>query len=210
MIKIIIADDHPLVREGLKKVLGRPMDMKVIGEASNRKELQEVLENELPDILILDISIPGGGGLEIMKEIKSIYPDIQVLILSVHPEDRYAIRSLRSGAWGYLTKSTDLDTLLKAIRRIVVEKRKYISQNVAEELASQLSNGNQPLHNKLSDREMQVLVMIAKGKQIDEISKELSLSQQTIHTYRNRIKEKLGLKSNVEMTRYVMFNNLLE
>jgi len=209
MIEIIIADDHPLVREGLKSILSHPVDMKVIGEASNRKELRAVLEKGLPDILILDITIPGGDGLEILKDLKQIYPDLPVLMLSIHPENHYAVRSLRAGAWGYITKTTDFEVLLKAIRRIVNEKRKYISQNVAEELADLFDEGNQPLHYKLSDRELQVLLMIAEGKKIDEISGELSLSKQTIHTYRNRIKEKLGLKSNVEMTRYVMINELL-
>ncbi len=211
MIEVVIADDHPLVREGLKKVVDSSIDIKIIAEASNGKELMPLLEKKLPDILILDITMPGRSGLDILKEVKSIYPNLPVMILSIHPEDRFAIRALRSGASGYLTKSAISDELVKAIRKITTEKRKYISAGVAEELASQVDvNSNEPLHKNLSDREFQVLCMIANGKKVHEISEELSLSPQTIHTYRTRIKEKMDLNSNVEMTRYAITNDLID
>lgn len=211
MIEVVIADDHPLVREGLKKVVDNSIDIKIIAEASNGKELMPILEKKIPDILILDITMPGRSGLDILKEVKNIYPNLPVMILSIHPEDRFAIRALRSGASGYLTKSAISDELVKAIRKITTEKRKYISPGVAEELASQVDiSSNEPLHKNLSDREFQVLCMIANGKKVHEISEELSLSPQTIHTYRTRIKEKMDLNSNVEMTRYAITNDLID
>lgn len=211
MIEVVIADDHPLVREGLKKVVDNSIDIKIIAEASNGKELMPILEKKLPDILILDITMPGRSGLDILKEVKSMYPNLPVMILSIHPEDRFAIRALRSGASGYLTKSAISDELVKAIRKITTEKRKYISSGVAEELASQVGvNSNEPLHKNLSDREFQVLCMIANGKKVHKISEELSLSPQTIHTYRTRIKEKMDINSNVEMTRYAITNDLID
>jgi DNA-binding NarL/FixJ family response regulator len=211
IIKIIIADDHALIREGLAKVVKRTNDIKIIDEVSNGLELMDVLNKELPDILILDITMPEKSGLDALKDIKEIYPELPVLILSMHPEDRFAIRALKSGAAGYLTKASMSDELLKAIRKIVIEKKRYISSEVAEQLAEQVDiNSEKPLHKLLSDREYQVICMIAAGKKMKEIADELSLSLQTVHTYRTRIKEKMNLKSNVEMTRYAIENNLID
>lgn len=211
MVNIVIADDHHLIREGLKIVLKKSMDMEVVGEAASRKELLPILEKELPDILILDITMPGKGGLDILKELKEKYPDLPVLILSIHPEERFAIRAFQAGAWGYLTKSAVSDELLKAIRKIAVTKKKYISAKVAEEFAEKITRAETgPLHDTLSDREFQIFRMIANGKKVSEISKELALSPKTIHTYRTRIKEKMGLKSDVEITHYAINNNLIE
>lgn len=212
MIKVIIADDHQLVREGLKKVVSQStIDIKVVDEASDAHELMENLRNNTPDILVLDITMPGKSGLDVLKEIKEFYPHLPVLMLSIHPEDRFAIRSLKAGASGYLTKSSISKELVTAIRQIVTQKKKYISQNVAEQLANRVDHMNdKPLHEALSDREYQILCLIASGKKVNEIAEELSLSIQTVHTYRGRIKEKMGLQSNVEFTRYAFEQNLID
>lgn len=211
MIKIAIADDHQFIREGIKKVVDRKIDLKIVGEAENGVELFDILEKETPDILILDISMPGKSGLELLKQISKIYPNLPVLILSIHPEDRFAIRALKAGAYGYLNKACISDDLIKAIRKITTENRKYITNEVANQLASQVDiNNSVPRHEELSDREFQVLCMIASGNKVKDIANELSLNTQTIHTYRNRIKEKMNLTSNVEMTRYAIENNLIE
>lgn len=212
MIKVLIADDHPLVREGLKKVVDQStIDIKVIDEASDAHELMEKLRKTKPNIVVLDITMPGKSGLDVLKEIKKFYPDLPVLILSIHPEDRFAIRSLKAGADGYVNKSSISDQLITAIRKIVTQKKKYISQDVADQLANRVDlNSQEPLHESLSDREYQIMTMIASGKDVNEIAEELSLSVQTVHTYRSRIKEKMGLKSNVEFTRYAMQQNLID
>lgn len=212
MIEVIIADDHPLVKEGIKKVVKKgTIDIKVVAEASNGNELLEVLQKNLPDIVILDIAMPGKSGLDVLKDIKDRYPNLPVLILSMHPEDRFAIRALKSGADGYLTKTSISDELINAIRRIVSKKKRYISPTVAEQLATQIDSSKSPTpHEDLSDREFQILCMIASGKTVSDIAEELSLSVQTIHTYRSRVKEKMNLKSNVEITRYAIQNGLID
>lgn len=212
MINIYVVDDHVLVREGLKKILDQnTIDVKVCGEASNGDGIIEKLNEAEPDIVILDIALPGKSGLEVLKDIKERFPKLPVLMLSMHPEERFAVRSLRAGASGYLTKSGISDQLIKAIRQIVTHKKKYISPSVAEQLANQVDlNNNKPLHESLSDREFQVMCMIGSGKDVNKIAEELSLSIQTIHTYRNRIKDKMKLDSNVEITRYALKNGLID
>jgi DNA-binding NarL/FixJ family response regulator len=213
MIKVFIVDDHPLVREGLKKVSDQEtIDIEVVGEASDANELMEKLKNGIePDLLILDIAMPGKSGLDVLKEIKEFYPDLPVLMLSIHPEDRFAVRSLKAGAHGYLNKRSISEKLITAIRRIVIQQKKYISQDVAEQLASRVDmSGDKPLHESLSDREFQVMCMIASGKDVNAIADELSLNVQTVHTYRSRIKEKMGLKSNVQFARYALEHGLID
>lgn len=212
MIKVIITDDHPLVREGLKKVVSQEsIDIKVVNEASTAVELLNLLSKELPDVVVLDIAMPGRNGLDVLKEIKELYPKLPVLILSMHPEDRFATRAIKAGAAGYLTKAGVSDELVTAIRIIVTQNKRYISPAVAEQLANQMDmNNDKPLHENLSDREYQVLCMIASGKKISTIAEELSLSVQTIHTYRARIKDKMSMKSNVELTRYAIKNELID
>ncbi|PAU94791.1 DNA-binding response regulator [Aliifodinibius salipaludis] len=211
MIKVVIADDHPFIREGVKKVVDGKIDLEIIGEAENGNELLAILEEKTPDIIVLDITMPGKSGLELLKELRDRYPNLPVLILSIHSEERFAIRALKAGAFGYLTKASISDDLLKAIRKIVTENRKYITPEVAEQLASQVDSSKEgALHEALSDREFEVLCMIASGKDVNDIAEELSLSPQTIHTYRTRIKEKMNISSNVEMTRYAIENNLIE
>lgn len=212
VIKVVIADDHLLVREGVKKILSEEsIDIKVVKEATSASGLLAILSEQLPDIVILDITMPGKGGLNVLKDIKELYPKLPVLILSMHPVDRYAIRVIKAGAAGYLTKSGVSDELIKAIRVIVLQKRQYISQPVAEQFAQQINvKGDRPPHENLSDREYEVLCMIAHGKPISTIADELSLSVPTVNTYRARVKEKMNMNSNVEIARYAIKNSLID
>lgn len=209
MIKITIADDHPLMLEGIKRVLNREMDFEIVGSALKSLEVMDMLSDEMPDLLILDINMPGKSGLELLKDIKLEYPNLPVLILSIHPAERFAVRCLKAGASGYLCKSAISDDLVRAVRKIVIEKRKYITYDVAEQLATQVNNEGRLLHETLSDREFEVLTMIANGKDVREIAKKLLISTNTVHTYRSRIKEKLNLSNDVEMTRYALLNKLI-
>lgn len=213
MINIVVVDDHPLVHQGVEKVVQKTNDIKVIGDASNWEELVSVLENGLPNGVILDISLPGKNGLDILKDLSELYPRLPVLILSMHSEERFALRALRAGAMGYLNKSSITDQLVEAIRQITTEQKKYISPKTAELLTDETdstSNTRENPHKLLSDREFQIMCEIASGKDIHRIAEEFSLSTQTIYTYRSRIKEKLNLNSNVEITRYAIENNLIE
>ena len=212
MIRVMIADDHPLVREGLNKVLTKgTIDIAVVGEASNASELLNMLSKQRPDIVILDIAMPGRSGMDVLKDIKKLYPQLPVLMLSMHPEERFAVRALKAGASGYMTKTSISDDLVSAIRIIVQQKKRYISPEVGEQLAQQIdSNNKNTPHEMLSDREYEVLCMIASGKKVSTIAKELSLSVQTIHTYRARLKEKMNMKSNVELARYAIQQDLID
>ena len=210
MIKILIADDHPVVRKGLKEIIEETPGMMVGDEASNGQETIEKVRKSDFDIVLLDISMPGRSGLEIIKELKSEKPDLSVLILSMHPEEQYAVRVLKAGASGYLTKESAPDELITAIRKASIG-RKYISSSLAEKLAFDLEiDAEKPLHETLSDREYEVMRMIASGKTISEIAKKLFLSVKTISTYRSRILEKTGMKSNAELTHYALKNRLVE
>ncbi len=210
MIKILIADDHPVVRKGLKDIIEETPDMMVEDEASNGQETLEKVRKSDFDIVLLDISMPGRSGLEILKELKSEKPDLSVLILSIHPEEQYAVRVLKAGASGYLTKESAPDELIAAIRKASTGK-KYISSSLAEKLALYLEiDAEKPLHETLSDREYEVMRMIASGKTITEIAEKLFLSVKTISTYRSRILEKMRMKSNAELTHYALKNRLVE
>ena len=209
-IKIIIADDHAIVREGLKQIVAEEKDMLVCGEAENASDLMELLNKEQWSIVVLDINMPGKSGLEALKDIKQIYPNLPVLILSMFSEDQYGLRAIKAGASGYLKKVSAPTELVVAIRKIV-SGRKYINPSLAEKLAENLGNDkNNYLHEKLSDREYQIMCNIALGKSAEEIAEELSLSINTIYTYRNRIFEKMSMKSNVELTQYAVQNKLIE
>lgn len=210
MIKILIADDHAIVRRGLKQILTETPDMVVAGEAHNGQELLEKMRSDQWDVIVLDISMPGRGGLDILKQLKSERPKLPVLMLTIHPEDQYAVRVLRAGASGYLTKESAPDHLVEAIRK-VARGGKYISPHLAERLAFNLESiSERPLHEALSDREFQVLRLIASGKTVKEIGEELSLSVKTISTYRTRILEKMKMKNNAEMTHYAIQQKLVE
>jgi two-component system, NarL family, invasion response regulator UvrY len=209
-IKIIIADDHAIVREGLKQIVAEEKDMLVCGEAENASDLMELLNKEQWSIVVLDINMPGKSGLEALKDIKQIYPNLPVLILSMFSEDQYGLRAIKAGASGYLKKVSAPTELVIAIRKIV-SGRKYINSSLAEKLAENFGSGNNIfLHDKLSDREYQIMCNIALGKSAEEIAEELSLSINTIYTYRNRIFEKMSMKSNVELTQYAVQNKLIE
>ena len=210
MIKIFIADDHPVVRKGLREIIEETSDMKVVDEASNGQEvLAKVFKKDF-DVVLLDISMPGRSGLDILKELKSQLPKITVLVLSIHPEEQYAVQVLKAGAAGYLTKKSAPDELVTALRKVSAGG-KYVSPSLAEKLASALETGiDKPPHETLSAREYEVMRKIASGKTVAEIAKELFLSPKTISTYRTRILEKMGIKNNAELIRYAIKNRLVD
>jgi two-component system, NarL family, invasion response regulator UvrY len=209
-MNILIADDHTVVRQGLKQILAAEPDMSVVGEAKNFGETLEAVRNVDWDVLILDYSMPGGNGLQILKEIKHAYPARPVLILSMHPEDAIAISALRAGAAGYINKECASEELTVAIRKAISGK-KYVSASLAEKLALELEAGSEGLpHESLSDREYRVMWMIASGKSISNIAEELILSPNTVSTYRIRILKKLKLDSNTDLVRYAMKHGLVE
>ncbi len=210
MIKILIADDHSMIRSGLKKILKEESDMEVMAEAASHSEVLTALSASLPDLVLLDISMPGRDGLETLKEIKLLYPKLKVLMLSMHPEDRYAVQAIKVGASGYVSKESAADELVLAIRR-VCSGLKYISSTLAEKMAAYFETDlEKPAHELLSDREFQVLCKIASGKSMEVIAKELALSANTIATYRERVLSKLQLHSNVELTNYAHRNKLID
>jgi two-component system, NarL family, invasion response regulator UvrY len=210
MIKILIVDDHPVVRQGLKQILSEEPDMVVTGEARNSSEVFNLVQLGMWDIVILDITIPGRGGLDVLKELRQTYPHLPVLMLSIHPEDQYAIRSLKAGASGYMTKESAPEELVKAIRKII-DGGKYVSPAVADQLVFDLQFKRDKVpHELLSDREYHIMLMIASGKKIGLIADEMALSVKTISTYRARILEKMRLQSNAEITSYALRNGLVE
>jgi len=210
MIKILIADDHPIVRAGLKQILEEASDIKVTVEAGDGHELLRLIRKGGIDVVLLDISMPGLTGLDALKQIKTENPDLPILILSMHPEDQYGIRVLKAGAAGYLMKSAAPDQLVGAIRKVYRGGR-YVSPSLAEKMAFGLQTGASGLpHETLSDREYQVLCMIASGKTVKEIGEELALSEKTISTYRARVLEKMNMKSNSELTHYAIKLDLVD
>ena len=210
MIKILIADDHTMFREGLKHILAEYPDLVVTDEANNGQEVLDKIWKNNYDMVLLDITMPGMTGLEALKQLKNDRPKLPVLILSMHPEEQYAVRVLRAGASGYLTKESAPDELITAIRKIS-QGRKYITPSLAERLASEFeADSEKPLHDILSDREYQVLRMIAEGNTVKHIAKELSLSIKTVSTYRTRIMEKMKMKTNAEVMHYVIKHHLLD
>jgi two-component system, NarL family, invasion response regulator UvrY len=210
MIKIIIADDHAVVRQGVKQILAAEPDMRLVGEANDFAQTLEVTRRLAWDVLILDYSMPGGNGLQILKKIKHAHPRRPVLILSMHPEEAIAVSALRAGAAGYVSKESASEELTVAIRKAVSGK-KYVSASLAETLALELGEGPQGLvHESLSDREYRVMWMIASGKSITHIAKELSLSPNTVSTYRLRILKKLKLENNADLVRYSVKHGLVE
>ncbi|MDY6934801.1 MAG: response regulator transcription factor [Spirochaetota bacterium] len=210
MLKIIIADDHAIVRSGLKEIFSEQLFNAVTDEARDGQELLEKIRKNMYDIVLLDISMPGRNGLEILKQLKIEKPNIPVLVLSMYPEKHYAVRILKAGASGYLTKSASPEKMIEAIIK-VSEGGKYISPTLAEELADNLiQDNNIPLHESLSDREYQVFCKLVMGKSVSDIAKELYLSVKTISTYRSRILEKMNMKNTIELTRYALKNNLVD
>lgn len=206
-MKIIIADDHAVVRKGLKQILMEMSGVKVVEEVDNGPALIERITNESFDFVVLDISMPGQTGLQALKEIKDRKPKLPVLILSIHPEEQYALRALKGGASGYITKDSAPEELVKAIQKIL-SGHKYITQSIADKLADNF--GDKHPHELLSDREYEVFAMIAVGKTITDIGDELSLSVKTVSTYKSRIYDKMGMKSRTELTLYAIQNKLIK
>lgn len=209
MIKILIADDHPIVRRGLKQIMIKKPGMVVEGEAQNARELLALVRKQDWDVVILDINLPDTSGLDVLIQLKKEFPRLPVLILSVHPEEQYAVRALKSGAAGFLTKNSKPGELVKAIRKAVSGGR-YVSSSLAEMLALDSESGERPLHETLSGREFAVMCMIASGKRINEIAEKLFLSPKTVSTYRARILEKMGMKTNADLIHYVIRNKLVD
>ena len=210
MINILIADDHAIVREGLKQIVAEEPDIKVSGEAENANQVFELLKSQEINIIILDINMPGKSGLEALKDLRSEYPKIPVLILSMYSEEQYGLRAIKAGASGFLKKVSAPEELVKAIRKIFYGG-KYISPELAEKLADTFEQNRKSLpHEALSNREFQIMCEIGRGKSAEEMADDLSISIHTVYSYRNRILEKMKLKSNVELTQYVIKNKLIE
>lgn len=209
MIRILIVDDHVMFREGLKEILSKHSDMKVVDEAGSGQEaIDKILKHKL-DVVLLDISLPGRSGPELLREIKKNRSELSVLVLSMHPEDQYAVRMMKAGALGYMTKESAPEELISAIRRVASGGR-YISSKLAEEMAVALDTNAPKLpHQLLSNREFQVMRMLASGKSLKEIADEMIISEKTVTTYRARILEKMKLHNNVEITLYAVENKLL-
>lgn len=209
-MKVLIADDHAIVRQGLRLILSEEFSRIVFGEARNGQEVIDQVWKQDWDIVVLDITMPGRSGLDVLKELKQLRPKLPVLILSMHSEDQFGMRALKAGASGYMTKENVPEELVKAIKK-ALSGGKYISPGLAEELAFNLEeDSGRPLHEKLSDREFQVMRMIASGTTVKDIAKELALSIKTISTYRTRVLEKLKMKSNAELTHYAVKNKLVD
>ncbi|MEW6054860.1 MAG: response regulator transcription factor [Nitrospirota bacterium] len=209
MIHLLIADDHSVVREGVKHILS-DMPEAVITEAANGQQVLDAMQKKEYDLVLLDIAMPGKDGLDVLRDIKRKRPHIKVLILSMFPEEQYALRALKSGASGYLTKESIPEELIKAIRK-VIRGGKYISSDFSDKILSSFDDdAEKPVHESLSNREYQVMRMIASGKTLSEIADELFLSVKTVSTYRTRILEKMNLKNNAEIMHYAVKNGLVE
>jgi two-component system invasion response regulator UvrY len=209
MIRVLIADDHAIVRQGLRQILADTPDMAVRGEAANGVDAVRMVRSDDFDVVLMDVSMPGKGGIDALKQIKQEKPKLPVLFLSVYPEDQYAVRLLKAGASGYLTKESAPESLVKAIRT-AAEGRRYISPAVAELLADQLDRDvDQPVHMQLSDREFEIMRLLAVGLTTSQVADELKLSVKTVSTYRSRLLRKMGLNNNAEITYYAIKNGLI-
>jgi DNA-binding NarL/FixJ family response regulator len=210
MIKVCITDDHELIREGFKKLIAREEDITLVGEARSGAETIEVLEQNGCDVLVLDINLPDKNGLEVLKDIRTLFPKTKVLILSMYPEERYATRALKNGASGYITKDSAPVEMIDAVRKIE-EGGQYISQALAEQLVSSYrGKWKTAPHENLSDREFEILLLLGKGKSVNTISRELYLSSNTVNTYKRRIFEKMQFASKAELIQYVLRQGLTE
>ena len=208
MIRILIADDHSIVRQGLKRIVGLETSMEVVAEAESGDQVLSTLRETAVDVIVLDISMPGRNGLETLKEVKRLYPQIGVVVLSMHPQDQYAVRVIRGGASSYLSKESAVDELVTAIEK-ASRGEKHITADIADLFADFIVRGSDEPHKELSDREFEVFKMIGLGKALTQISQELNLSVKTISTYRTRIIDKTGLTNNAEMTRYLIGRGLI-
>jgi DNA-binding NarL/FixJ family response regulator len=203
MIRILLADDHAIVRRGLRNIILEEYPFAEIGEVSNAEELVKKVILENWDVVICDLNMPGRSGIDALKQIRQTFPKLPVLIMSMYPEDQYAIRALKAGAAGYLSKVSIHDDLIKAIQT-VQRGRKFITPSVAEELAETFKGEHDEPHRLLSDREFEVFKLLADGKTVSDIAGQLSLSSNTVSTYRSRVLEKMNLHSNADLTRYAL------
>jgi two-component system invasion response regulator UvrY len=209
MIRVAIADDHPIVREGLRRIASEDAGITVTGDASTSAELFRLLAAAAVDVVLLDVSMPGSTLVETLKELRERHPSVKVLVLSVHPEDQWALRALRAGARGYLTKDRSPEQLVHAIRRVARGGR-YVSESLAEKLAGLVDDGRtQSPHERLSDREFEVLRALGSGMAVKDVAAQLNLSAKTVSTYRARLQEKMGLRTKAELVRYVVEHELL-
>ncbi|HSI47677.1 MAG TPA: response regulator transcription factor [Ideonella sp.] len=210
MTRVIVCDDHALIRRGIRDTLADAPDLEVIGEAGDYGELRSLLRKDTCDVLVLDINMPGRSGLDVLHVLKDEGSPVKVLVVSMYPEDQYAIRALKAGAHGYVNKGGDPAVLVQAVRT-VAQGRKYITPEIAQLLAENIGKDDQheSPHEKLSDRELQTLVMIASGKRLSDIATELTLSPKTVSVYRARVLEKLALGNNSELTVYAIRNGLV-
>jgi DNA-binding NarL/FixJ family response regulator len=208
-MNVLICDDHKIVRDGLRQILAQHENIRFINEAATGGEVLEMFNKVIYDLLLLDISLPDQSGLDVLQAVKKKWPATHILMLSMHPQEQYAIRALNYGASGYLTKDTAAEELLLAVKKIA-ENGKYISQSLADCLAISLSNdSDQPLHEKLSEREFEIMIKIANGKSLINIGNELFISNKTVSTYRHRIMEKMKLEKNTDLSRYCIENHLI-
>ena len=208
MIKVIIVDDHPVVRRGLKQIIEDEPDMEVVGEAKNAGECFALVRKTDCTLVLLDITLPDRSGFDVLKQLKYEHPNLQILILSVHSEDQYGLRFIKAGASGYLMKEGAPEELVSAIRKVNAGG-KYVSASLAEKLVSHLGALDKPLHENLSDREFQILCLIAWGKSLKDIANELCISEKTVSTYRARILEKMKMSTNSDLTRYALDHHLV-
>ena len=210
MIRVLIADDHGILRRGLREILMRELEGVVCGEAENAQQVLAQVQNQNWDLAIVDITMPGRSGLDVLRDLQRVQPGLPVLVLSMHPEDQYGKRVLKAGASGYMNKESAPEELIKAIRRVLAGGR-YVSPTLAEKLAVEWgTNAGRPLHDNLSDREFEVLRMIALGKTISQIAVELHLSATTISTYRARILEKMNMTTSAELMRYALRHGVVD
>jgi DNA-binding NarL/FixJ family response regulator len=208
-IRVILCDDHALIRRGIRDTLSDAPDIEVVGEAGDYGELRTLMRSTACDVLVLDINLPGRSGLDVLHALKDEGSPVRVLIVSMYPEDQYAIRALRAGAYGYVNKGGDTQQIVEAVR-MVAQGRKYITPEIAQMLAESLTQPQvEVAHEKLSDRELQTLVLIASGKRLSDIASELTLSPKTVSVYRARVLEKLALTNNSELTVYAIRNGLV-
>lgn len=209
MIKVILCDDHALIRRGIRDTLSDSADIEVVGEAGDYGELRALMREKTCDVLVLDINMPGRSGLDVLHSLKDEGASMRVLIVSMYPEDQYAIRALKAGAFGYVNKGGDPALIVNAVRT-VAQGRKYVTPEIAQMLVESLTTpAVANAHEKLSDRELQTLIMIASGKRLSDIADELNLSPKTVSVYRARVLEKLALANNSEMTVYAIRNGLV-
>ena len=208
-IRILLVDDHSMVRSGMRLMFSADQQLTITAEADTAQQALTILQNQKFDVALIDISLPDKSGLELLKNIAELYPKLAVLVISMHAEEVYALRALKQGAAGYLTKNSSAATLIAAVRKAAAGG-KVVSANTAQQLASLLGGARQPDHEQLSDRELEVMKQIAKGESLVDIATRLHVSPSTVTTYRTRILEKMQMKTNADLTRYVFGNNLFQ